>query len=254
MAKLGMRFRLLITHALILPVLVATGCAELSPPKEEQLKQGLIWMFPGVEGGPISLVAARRGFRDAGVESGIRVHEWGRPLGAIANLVAYEENRQVAGEIAGDIVTYRNQHKDAPIDLVGYSGGGGMAIMVAESLPRDVRLRNVILCQAAISPGYDLTQALRRVEGKIINFHSPVDLLLLGAGTTVFGTMDRKHGSSAGKDGFDVPLKVREKDLVAHFEQRCWSPEMLMQGHYGAHFGMFAYGWNKQYVAPYLRQ
>lgn len=233
-------------------LLLCTGCWNPPAPTARQLDTGLVWMFPGVEGGPWSLKQAHDALRDAGVKSAIRVHNWQRPFGAITNLIAYERNRRDAVAIAESILEYRGAHPDAPIDLVGYSGGGGVAVMVAEALPKQCRLRNVVLAQAAISPSYDLRPALRKVDGKLVSFYSPLDWIILGSGTTVFGTIDRTFVPSAGKDGFDTRAAVRDEALREHFEQRVWTGKMLAEGHYGGHFGILLYAWNKQFVAPYL--
>ncbi len=209
-------------------------------------------MFPGVEGGPLALGEARRAFRDVGVESRIQTHDYGRPFGLLANLMAYDSNRRAAVSIAKQIVEYRVKHPSTPIDLVGYSGGGGMAVMVAEALPEDVRLRNVVLCQPAISPTYNLSTALRRVDGKLVNLYATNDWFMLGLGTSVFGTMDREYTAAAGKDGFTEPLELDDPKLAARFEQRCWTPDMIFVGHGGMHAGILSYGWNKAMVAPWV--
>ncbi len=231
---------------------ILCGCAPSLSELQLQEKQGLVWMFPGVEGGPIALTRARRALRDAGVQSRIRTHDYGRPFGLLANLMAYEGNRLAAANIATQIVEYRVKHASVPIDLVGYSGGGGMAIMVAEALPEDVRLNNVILCQPAISPTYDLSDALRRIEGKLVNLHAPNDWFMLGWGTSMFGTMDRQYVEAAGKDGFALPLNLDDPNLAEHFEQHRWTPDMILKGHCGMHTGILTYGWNREAVAPWL--
>ncbi len=229
-----------------------SGCGPTLSELQLQEKAGLIWMFPGVEGGPLALTDARRAFRDAGVKSRIRTHDYGRPFGLLANLMAYESNRRAAENIAAQIVEYRVKHPDTPIDLVGYSGGGGMAVMVAEAVAKDVRLHNVILCQPAISPTYNLNKALRRVDGTLVNLYAPNDWFMLGLGTSLFGTMDRQYVSAAGKDGFAEPLILDDPQLAKHFKQQMWTPDLIMKGHGGMHAGILSYGWNRNTVAPWL--
>ena len=239
--------------ALILAVLpLAPGCHEAEFPTIPQMDHGLVWIFPGVEGGEWSVSGAKQAFRDSGCQAAFRVHDWSHPLGIIVNLVSYERNREDAAEVAEQIVQYRRAFREGPIDLVGYSGGGGMAVMVAEALPPGIRLRNVILVQPALSPEYDLTPTLRHIDGTLVNFHSPYDYVLLGAGTKLLGTMDRKHTSSAGKNGFDLELAVPDPRLRRKVEQRTWSSEMVGTGHIGTHMGILLYEWNLRYVAPYL--
>lgn len=245
-----MRKESLALTLIILPL--AAGCQQPEFPTIPQMDHGLVWIFPGVEGGEWSLSGAKQAFRDSGCQAAFRVHDWSHPLGIIVNLVSYERNREHAAEVAEQIVQYRRAFREGPIDLVGYSGGGGMAVMVAEALPPGIRLRNVILVQPALSPEYDLSPTLRRIDGTLVNFHSPYDYVLLGAGTKLLGTMDRKHTSSAGKNGFDLELAVPDPRLRRKVEQRTWSSEMADTGHIGMHMGILLYDWNLRYVAPYL--
>jgi pimeloyl-ACP methyl ester carboxylesterase len=228
------------------------GCCNPPGPTARQAERGLVWMLPGVEGGPWSMYWAHAAFRDAGVKSEIRIFEWQRPFGPLRNLTDYEGNRRKATEIAEEIAGYRQEHPGGPIDLVGYSGGGGLAIMVVEALPESVRLRNVVLAQPAISPDYDLTTALSRIDGKLVNFYSPYDWLILGVGTRLFGTMDRRQVASAGKERFNLELAVHQPALRAKVEQRSWELRMVGDGHFAGHFGILSYWWNRRHVAPYL--
>lgn len=200
------------------------------------------------------LAEACRGLEDAGVQSAIEVYDWQRDelFGVLSNLLDLERNLGHAAEIAAAITAYARDHAGRPIDVVGYSGGGGLAVMVAEALPQEVRLRNLILVQAAISPDYDLGAALAHVDGKLINFHSAFDWAILGLGTQAFGTMDRANVASAGKVGFNLDAAVPNEALRARVEQPEWTVAMLASGHYGGHLGMLTYGWNKKYLAPHL--
>ncbi len=219
-----------------------------------QRDRGLIWMIPGIEGRASMLTPARRGLEDAGIRSAIEVYDWQRDelFGAFANLVDREQNLLHAAEIASAITTYARAHAGRSIDVVGYSGGGGLAVMIAEALPEDVRLRHLILVQAAISPNYDLSTALARVDGKLINFHSALDWAILGLGTRALGTIDRANVESAGKVGFDLAVAVPDEALRHCVEQPEWTLAMLTSGHYGGHLGMLTYGWNRKHLAPYL--
>jgi len=235
-------------------LILCEACAALPKPTVTHLDRGLIWMIPGILGAPSMLADACRGLEDAGVRSAIEVYDWQRDelFGALANLMDRDQNLRHAAEIALAITTYARTHAERPIDVVGYSGGGGLAVMVAEALPEDVRLRHLILVQAAISPDYDLGAALAHVDGKLINFHSAFDWAILGLGTRALGTMDRANVVSAGKVGFNLAVAVPNEALRRRVEQPEWTLAMLTSGHYGGHLGMLTYGWNRKYLAPYL--
>lgn len=226
---------------------LTTGCAAQSA-----AGPGHVWLFPGIEGSSFWLGPAARGLRDGGVTGAFHYYDWQRPMpgaGGLANLTEHAENRAKAATLAKEIA---RTVKREPVDLVGYSGGGGMAIFVAEALPKDVHLRRVVLVQPALSPGYDLTPALRRVTGEVINVHCHSDRFTLGLGTELFGTMDRAYVSSAGKDGFDVEKAVSDPALRSRLRQVAWEPAHVLYGHIGGHIGMLGYYWNRAVVAPLL--
>lgn len=217
-----------------------------------ELERGLVMVFPGIEGGPQIMRPQYRAMRDGGTTQAIRFFDWQR-ISGMANLMDYAGNRRKAAELAQSIVDYRAAHPKATIDLVGYSGGGGMAVFAAEALPPDIHLRNVVLAQAALSPDYDLTEVLRRVDGKLVNLYSPADWLILGAGTTVWGTMERKHGDSCGKIGFDVLRAVPDETQRAHFMQRGWQSKNWGLSQDGSHVQLFSYEWNRANIAPFVK-
>ena len=229
-------------------LVIALGGCSAAKPTAEQLDRGLVYMFPGIEGGEWVMAEARRGYRDGKVESAIVTYNWNRPpvLGALVNLMDEKGNRKAAKKTAQEITQYQNAHPDAPIDLVGYSGGGGMAIMVAEALDPSIQVRNIVLVQAAISPDYNLTQTLQRVNGRLVNFYSPNDWFVLGLGTRLFGTMDREFTESAGKVGFDLDKAVVDLELRKKVIQHSWTLKILKESHHlGNHFSLAFYKWNR---------
>lgn len=236
--------------ALMAPLCACAGCSDPPVPTMSQADHGLVWILPGIEGGPAAFSWAHAGLRAGGVKSAIHIFDWERPGRPLDNLTDYEGNLKKAADIADNIREYRESHATQPIDVVGYSGGGGLAIMVAEALPDDVRIRNLILAQAAISPGYDLTKAASHVAGKIINFYCPSDWMVLGLGTRVFGTVDRKESDSAGMVSFKV--KPDFSPLAGKLVQHPWTLKWMRSGHFGTHLGILTHGWNRDYVAPYL--
>jgi pimeloyl-ACP methyl ester carboxylesterase len=210
-------------------------------------------MVPGVGGGPWSQVWAYRGFRAAGVEAEIHINHWKTPwFDILGHLQDLELNRKIAAEAAEKIEAYRHTHPHAPIDLVGYSAGGGVALLCAEALPEDIHLRNLLLVQPGVSPTWNLDRALRRVDGVLVNFYCPSDWFILGLGTEVYGTVDRKKVASAGKQGFDLEQAVPDASLRDKVVQEKWNWGMITTGHIGNHTSILLESWNRKYVAPYL--
>ena len=244
---------IIVSAVLVVATSGMCGCHNPCSWSEAKKPAGLVYVFPGVAGGAFSMRGACRALDDAGIPSAVKVHEWGRSLDLFGNLMREKRNRRVAADVAGQITAYREEHEDAPIDLVGYSGGGGFALFVTEVLPEHVRIRNIVLAQPAVSPSYDLGPALRHVDGKLVNHYSQYDFLILGLGTFVFGTMDREHTSSAGMKGFTVEEAVNDPALRQRVEQHRWTCRSILEGHLGDHFGILGARWNADHVAPYLR-
>lgn len=231
------------------------SCLPLPPPSRAQSSAGMVYLLPGIQGDPFWLRSAASALRDAGVSGEIRTYDWRGPLPWLdraVNLAALPRNRAKAAEIAAELLAYREQHPHAPIDLVGYSGGGGLAVFVAEALPPEFRLRHVILAQPALAPEYDLTPALERIDGRLVNLYCPLDWITLGLGTAVFGTVDRAFTPSAGQVGFDVERAVATERLRGRLVQVGWSTAALEAGHTGWHYGIFGYEWNHDVLAPLL--
>jgi len=135
-----------------------------------------------------------------------------------------------ARRLAAFIVKQSRAQPDRPISLIGYSCGSCVTVRTLELLPPDVSVQDVVLLAAACDPRRDLRDACSRVRGCFVNVSSWLDWLIVGMGTLVFGTGDRRHTISAGMCGFRQHRKP--SNLV---EQR-WRPGMMRHGHFGGHF------------------
>lgn len=226
----------------------------MAPPQATpaQSRNGLVMMVPGIRGDRGLLYWAAHGLADAGVERELRIYDWYR-FPSLANLVDLDRNRAHAQRIAAELTSYHAEHPSGTIDVIGYSGGGGLAVMAVEDLPAHVAVRNLILVQAAISPDYDLTRALARVRGRVVNLYCPGDWFVLGLGTRLFGTIDRRFVASAGKCGLDLQKSVPNAADRERVIQRTWTRDMIGAFHFGGHVGIVMYDWNKVFVAPYLK-
>jgi len=218
------------------------GCFEPGPMTREQMERGMIVLLPGVEGTTISMCGVVLGLRDAGVDRAIDVVQWGRvPFGTFRNLCNLPRNKQQAKKIAEGIVAYQKAYPQNPVTLIGYSGGGGIAVMAAESLPEGVTVDRIILIGPALSPDYDLTATLDHSKRSVVHFYSPDDWFQLGFGTSTFGTIDRKYVESAGRRGFkDVNGDLLKNEKL---EQIAWRPAWRSFGHGGDHWGWLSRRW-----------
>jgi Serine aminopeptidase, S33 len=161
-----------------------------------------------------------------------------------------------AERIAEVIRQFQSGRPGNPVFLVAKSGGAGIAIKALERLDEN-RVQRAILLAPALSPRYDLTTALRAVRREIVVFWSPLDVLILGAGTRLFGTMDRVRTAGAGLVGFLVPgpndPDTERKRQYTKLRQVRWQPRMVGFGHLGGHFGVDHPRFLRKYVVPLLR-
>jgi len=228
----------------------AAGCTHRPYLTPERLAKGLVVVLPGVEGeGPLNR-AICDGLKAGGVDWGIDLQDWTAPWGPLYNLRAEIANRQKANEIAIRVAEYKFTYPDNPVVLVGQSGGGAMALWIAESMPEGQDLDGLILLAPAISPGYMIDFALSKTTRGVVNFHSTRDWLFLGVGTTLYGTMDGEHTSSAGRVGFLVPSAGTSPKTYDRLFQVPWHHQMAAAGHTGGHLASSAEGFVRHYVAP----
>ena len=235
-----------------LTALTAAGCFSPEPASREQLDRGLVIMLPGIESGSWQLEGSIRGLREAGVDRAIEVIEWGeRPFASMDNLSNLPANLERAKKMAERIVAYEKEHPQRPVVVVGYSGGGGMAVLTAEALPDGCRIERMILIAAALAPDHDLSKTLGHCRDGLVNFYSEHDVVMLGAGTSLFGTIDRKYTSAAGHVGFRDPggAMLADKGIT----QIGWEPSWWWLGHNGMHAGWLASAWSREVLAPRIQ-
>lgn len=223
----------------------------------DRLHHGMVFVLPGIEGRSSLNRNIAAGLDRGGVPAAIEIYDWtsGIPGNFVGNLTNYERNRREARQLASRIVSYRNRHPRAPVVIVGHSGGCGIAALAIEALPAGRQVDLVVMLAPAISPNYDLTTVLRRTRLGVVNCYSAFDSALLGAGTTVFGTIDRGRGASAGMVGFEIPQDLGE-DAVRLYESKLrqvqWTDRLAQFGALGDHFTWASIRFAETYLAPLI--
>lgn len=223
----------------------------------ERLKQGLVLVLPGIEGRSFLNHNIARGLAEGGVASSIEVFDWttGNILLFLYHLRGRRRHGREAERLVERIVAYRQSHPGRPVDLVGHSGGAAMVVLALEQLPPEHSVRCALLLQSAMSPDYDLTAALERTERGIWNFRSVFDMLFLGAGTWLAGTLDGRHHAAAGMVGFRQPatLGAAGKQLYAtKLHDVAFHPAMIADFHVGGHLSVTSRPFVARTVAPLL--
>lgn len=144
---------------------------------------------------------------------------------------------QKAEELRQQILSYQANNPDRPIYLIGKSTGCFIVLWAAEKLPI-ASLEKVILLSPAVSPGYDLSPALKSIRTNLVNYRSKYDVFILDWATSIVGTADRQYNASAGKLGFTMPVPPSpEHDVYHRLVQIDWSLDKVWYGHWGGHLG-----------------
>jgi pimeloyl-ACP methyl ester carboxylesterase len=175
---------------------------------DERKAEGLVVILPGIEGESALNHDIRDGLLTGGTPGALVIRSWGMPIpgvGALVNQTNVPGNRLSGAGVARMIVEYKTIHPDAPVYIVGHSGGGGIAVFAAEALADmdgNHSVDGIILLSASISGDYDLAKAISHSRRGLVNFFNPDDAALLGLGTTILGNVDGGRSASAGRVGF----------------------------------------------------
>ena len=235
----------------------AAGCSSSGQPyvTDVRLDKGLVVVLTGIHGRLWLSESICKGLDEGGADCAIEIDDWtyeGKWL-PFYNLGAYERNHEMAKRLAARIVQYQKDHPGGPVTLVGYSGGGPLAVWTAEAMPRGAQLDSLILLSTPLVPEYDLGPALAASRKGIASFYSKRDIVYLGLGTLIFGTMDKKHKVSAGNLGFIVPQSGQRAAAYQRLYQIRWRPEMGKLGYSGSHLTIGAGSFVACCIAPLVR-
>jgi pimeloyl-ACP methyl ester carboxylesterase len=236
---------------------LSAGCLQPMPDRAERLPRGCVYYFDGAGGGGIRNWAGgvRQGLLDAGYRGAGELVSWNTGFGVMADQdSSIDYKRGKAAEAAQNIQQYAKQYPGAPVTVIGLSAGTAVAVFTLEALPANCPVENVILLGASISNDYDLTQALRRVRGRLYVFTSEHDAVLAFA-VTAAGTADRKMGSiSAGLHGFEMPARptAETRGQYSKVVNIQWKPEFMEAGNFGGHTDSVKAPFVQQHLAPLI--
>jgi pimeloyl-ACP methyl ester carboxylesterase len=220
-----------------------------------QAARGMVIVADGVGGLDLCGTALCHVMGTLQIPYQVEVVSWGHGFGRWhADLTNAANRDRRAREIADAVLQFRNEHPSAPVYLVGKSGGTGLVVMALEHLPENA-VEAIVLLAPALSPTYDLAPALSAVRREMVVFWSPLDVIVLGLGTLVFGTIDRIKSVSAGLVGFRGPEPGDDARAIQYrkLRQVRWSIEMATTGYLGGHVGPDSPAFLRKYVVPLLR-
>jgi len=234
------------------------GCVSAPRPSLEQKQRAMVYVLPGIEGESRFNINIAKGLIRGGVDGAVTVHDWTTRAGSLGwflHLADERRNRSEAIRLARRIIKYQETFPNRPVYLVAHSGGAGIALMALERLPHFASVDAVVLLAAAVSPDHNLAKALAHTRRGIWNFYSNRDVGFLMLGTSLFGTIDRAHGPSAGAVGFSAPVDTSDEAdrlYVEKLHQIPYVREMADDGNLGGHGGWTNPGFVARWVAPII--
>lgn len=225
------------TQFLLILVLFCTGCYSTN---SAGTGPGVILFVHGAGGDASWYRGIVQGLRDAGEKRPIRAVTWG--MGGPLFVMNFNDKgvhdraeKKLADAIAKETI--------GPIDVVAHSAGCGVTLGALARLPKDGRVRHVVLLAPSVSPSYDVRAALARVDS-LHAFRSDRDTLFLSWRASNFGTYDGVKSKAAGNAGFAASdPKLR---------QYAWSDVDKSLDNDGDHFGATSRKFVAQRVAPLL--
>lgn len=200
----------------------------------------IVMMLDGVGGFQFVPLLVRKVVRERGLPITTTWFRWQMPVPGLmlVDLMWRSRNQKRARMLADRLVQIHRENSGAKLHVIGYSGGTGIAVFALELLGGGVPVDTLILAGPALSPDYNLGPALRGVKQAYVMV-SCRDTWLLGAGTRIFGTMDRKRVRSAGLVGLQLPADLSPEDRAAYscIQVIEWSQDFREFGHRGGHTG-----------------
>src|SRR5688500_4134710 len=226
------------------------GAAPATAPTTSAVQNVFILHLPGIGG----LMRIDRlltgGLKSGGIGGDVKIYDWTAGNAGLAALGAAERNGQEAAKIARMIEERVRANPGERVIVTGHSGGSGLAVWALESLPDDVQIDTLVMIAPALSPGYDLSRALRHVKGRAYSFNSEHDPVL-GPGTRTFGTIDRIMTNAAGRVGFVRPAGADEQQY-AKLVQIPYDRGFMVFGNIGDHIGAMMPRFAAKVIAPLL--
>jgi hypothetical protein len=222
-----------------------------------QVPGGLLIVVGGVGGLDWCGLAVRHVVKVARMPYSVQQFPWGHGFFRwYADLTNVTNRDARAGLLADIIRRFKTDHPRSPIFMVAKSGGAGVGVKALELLDPET-VERVVLLAPALSPRYDLAVALTAVRREMVVFWSPLDVIILGFGTRLFGTTDRVRTASAGLVGFQISAALANDENrnreYRKLRQIRWHPRMATTGYFGGHLGPDCPFFIRKYVVPLLQ-
>ncbi len=236
-------------YGLFIRLLSPFRCAQIPANADTPRRQrrGLTIVLGGIEGPSYFNARMVRGVLAAGYRGAVRRLDWNDGIlfvRSAVNLMSRRHHEREARKVVEIAVAHQAANPCSPISIIAQSGGCWIAVRAVELMPESIRVSTVVLHAPAISPGYDLTRAAERCMHALISVEGCGDYVIVGLGTLLFGTSDRRHQPSGGLVGFES----RHEKLVA----MRWRPSWLRHWHWGNHTTSASFAFVRDIIGPIL--
>jgi len=228
---------------------VPVGCATPTPVAGALTERDRVIYVQGTSG-PLHAgdTVLKLALPRAGYGACVEAHQWHQsrpPAFPIVSRGEYELVQLAAQSLADKIAAYKAADPDTHIYIAAQSAGAEVVRLGLGLLPRDVMVENAVMCGPSISPDADWSQALPVVRGTVYYQRSWLDIALLGVGSLLVGSTDRKHCISAGVVGFRPPAELDEEARRLYREKLVevrWRPSFALGGYLGEHLTQYGPG------------
>ena len=239
---------------LLLVSIAMASCQPKDYTTAARYEQGLVVCLGGAGGMASEVDRIRKGLYKGGVEYALEDFHWSR-RDVLNDQMDLQENRRRASQLARRIEAYHRDYPDRPVYLIGASAGTGIIVWALEDLQPGHFVQGAFLIASSLDSRYDLTGAFERITGQMYIFYCLTDPMM-SLGTTLVGTMDRRHALGGGLNGFSPPDNADQytKELYkSTLTQRGWQPTDIFQGHIGGHLGASNPAFVRKHIAPLIR-
>jgi hypothetical protein len=237
----------------VLLLLTTAGCfMPVVRPSAGLVPKPYLVDFPGISGDTAADRVFLQSLKIGGFDGDVELIDWPRGASPLTALHSAAVTRTRSVDTARSLALFHQVHPDRPILLISESGGAGPMVWTLEALPPDMQVEAAVFIAPAMSPTYDLSTALHHVRAKAIVFSSSRDTIVLGTGTTTFGTIDGPHTPAAGLGGFVRPPSG-DPMQYAKLDARPYDPAWFWTyGHAGGHTDALGIRFASGYLAPIL--
>lgn len=232
--------------------LVCHGLPEALRPMDQEV----LFVLDGVGGFQFAPLLVRKAIREEGINLGTVYFrwQWGLPGEIFTDLMWIRRNRVMGAKLARKLLAHKRAFPESTIHMMAFSGGAGIAVFALEHLRKHAIIETLILACPALSPDFNLAPALANVT-RCYALTSRKDTGILGWGTRILGTTDRRFTRAAGCVGFRLPVGATVEQ-ASHYERLrevTWSPDLIAAGHSGGHTGWVSVSLLRRHVLPLLR-